>query len=170
MFQNILKIFRITFMINSFRGEYKYLSNFYPCAIKYNGNMFESTEAAYMSAKNDDPEWLKYCMDPQNTPAMIKKKSYSITIRPNWDDMKLSVMEEVLRYKFFKHRGLGDMLLATGHQNLVEGTTWNDRFWGVDVTVTPNIGENHLGRLLMKLRDELRIVRSSEIEKIKEVI
>ena len=153
-------------MIHTFRGEQKWLSNFYPVAIKYNGNLFQSTEAAYMSAKNDDPEWLAFCMDPNNTPAQIKKKSHFITVRPNWDEIKLGVMEEVLRYKFFMHKGLGDMLLATGDQNLVEGTTWNDRYWGVDVTVTPNIGENNLGRLLMKLRKQLKSLRNIDKDPI----
>jgi len=58
----------------------------------------------------------------------------------------------MLRLKFTKHESLKEKLLATGDEELVEGNDWNDRVWGkVD-----GVGENHLGRLLMKIRAELR--------------
>jgi ribA/ribD-fused uncharacterized protein len=110
-------------------------------------------EAAYMSAKSDDILWQNFCKDPFNSPGAIKKRSKIITIKENWADIKLSVMEECLRCKFSYPHTI-EMLLLTGDQNIVEGNTWNDRFWGVDLKETPNIGENHLGRLLMKIRDE----------------
>ena len=43
------------------------------------------------------------------------------------------------------------MLLATGEEYLVEGNTWGDKYWGV----CGGIGLNHLGKLLMQVRDEL---------------
>jgi len=70
-------------------------------------------------------------------------------LRPDWDDVKLQIMEEALRQKF-KRNPLHDQLMATGRQELIEGNTWGDKFWGVDGT-----GENHLGKLLMQIRDEV---------------
>lgn len=143
-------------MIHTFHTkETRFLSNFYPITIKFRGAEYASVEAAYMSAKSEDPLWKSFCQDPFNSPAVIKNRSKTLTLREDWADIKLSVMEECLRLKF-SYPHMIEMLLATGDQNIVEGTTWNDRFWGVDLNVSPNIGENHLGRLLMKIRDELK--------------
>jgi len=52
----------------------------------------------------------------------------------------------------FKQEDLKQMLLDTGDQELVEGNTWNDTFWGV----CRGEGQNNLGKILMKVRMELR--------------
>ena len=36
---------------------------------------------------------------------------------------------------------------------LVEGNYWKDTFWGVDEKLG---GKNHLGRILMEIREELK--------------
>lgn len=59
-------------------------------------------------------------------------------------------MLDALRKKFSDDK-LRSMLLATGEEYLVEGNTWGDKYWGV----CGGIGLNHLGKLLMQVRDEL---------------
>lgn len=72
-------------------------------------------------------------------------------MREDWEEIKISVMEALLRQKFCDARtGLGRMLVDTGDQDIVEGNSWGDRFWGVDGT-----GKNILGKLLMHIRDDL---------------
>ncbi|WP_242837734.1 NADAR domain-containing protein [Ruminococcus albus] len=44
-------------------------------------------------------------------------------------------------------------LLATGGEELVEGNDWNDRIWGK----VNGQGENRLGIIFMKVREELRL-------------
>lgn len=66
--------------------------------------------------------------------------------------MKLDVMEACVRDKFTRNADLRRRLLETGDAELVEGNTWGDRFWGV----CDGEGENHLGRVLIKVRGELR--------------
>lgn len=61
-------------------------------------------------------------------------------------------MEEIVRAKFSENETLKNMLLATGDAELKEGNTWNDTFWGIDQKT--GSGENHLGKILMKIRDE----------------
>ena len=61
-------------------------------------------------------------------------------------------MEEIVRAKFGQNPVLADKLLATGDTLLIEGNTWGDKFWGVDTRVGQ--GENHLGKILMKVRAE----------------
>ena len=56
-------------------------------------------------------------------------------------------MEFVLRQKF-AHPDLLAMLLATGDMELVEDNDWDDTYWGV----CNGLGQNHLGKLLMKIR------------------
>ena len=46
-------------------------------------------------------------------------------------------------------------LINTLDENIVEGNWWGDVFWGVNLKVDPNVGENHLGRLIMEIRKEL---------------
>lgn len=64
-------------------------------------------------------------------------------------------MEEIVRAKFSQHPELEERLLATGDRKLVEGNPWNDTFQGVDVRTGK--GQNHLGEILMKIRDELKV-------------
>ena len=37
--------------IDSFRGEYDYLSNFYSCPVEYDGLTYQNTEASFQAAK-----------------------------------------------------------------------------------------------------------------------
>lgn len=136
-------------MIDSFRGEYFFLSNFYECPIIYDGRTFQSTEAAFQSAKTLNPK-LRDEFTKLN-PSESKRVGNSVKLREDWEEVKLQVMEDVLRIKFKPGSELAQRLLATGDEELVEGNTWRDRVWGV----YNGKGENHLGKLLMKIRGEL---------------
>ena len=59
-----------------------------------------------------------------------------------------------MRAKFTQNPKLKEQLLSTGDAILIEGNTWNDRYWGVDAS--SGVGKNHLGKLLMKIRSELK--------------
>lgn len=142
-------------MITTFRGEYGFLSNFYVTPVILKGVTYTSSEHAYMSAKSDEPQWKAYCINPNISASDVKANSKHIRYVDNWHKMKISVMKECLESKF-ENPFLRAKLLATGDQNIQEGNFHKDRFWGVDLSVTPNIGENHLGRLLMELRKEIR--------------
>lgn len=143
-------------MISRFREEYDWLSNFYSVPIFYKGTLYQSSEAAYMSQRNHSEEWKKFCADPFSKANLIKRQSKLIEDRPDWPQVKLQVMEEVLRIKFSVPY-LREKLIATGNQNIQEGNDWKDQFWGIRFDMQPNYGENHLGRLIMKIRDELLI-------------
>jgi len=135
--------------INDFRGEYAFLSNFCPCEIVYEGMKFQSTEAAYQAAKTVDiKEREKFIY---LGPGEAKRLGRSVKLRPDWEKIKLSVMENLLRQKF-SDKKLQERLFATGNEMLIEGNWWNDTYWGV----CRGKGENHLGKLLMKIRSEIR--------------
>lgn len=63
-------------------------------------------------------------------------------------------MEDIAWAKFAQKEDLRQLLLETGDMILDEGNTWNDTFWGVDAKTRE--GQNHLGRILMRVRKELQ--------------
>lgn len=72
---------------------------------------------------------------------------------PNWVDRRLEVMMEALRSKFATHEGPRQMLMQTSKEGLeIEELSPHDYFWGCGADGS---GENHLGKLLMKLRSEI---------------
>jgi len=139
-------------MIKEFQGKYRWLSNFWPVEITYNGLLFPSLEHAYMSAKNNSKEWKYFCVQEKN-PKIVKKRSYEIDLVPDWDNKKLEIMNNLISIKF-KNRELRKKLLQTKNTYIQEGNTWNDTFWGVDIKTKK--GENNLGKIIMQVRDEIK--------------
>jgi len=131
-------------MISGFRGKYRFLSNFYD----WGGCC--TAEHHYQAAKatnERDADWVRNA----KTPAEAKKRGRQIPVRSDWDEVKLQVMEDVVREKF-QDKILQGLLLETGDQELVEDNWWGDTFWGT----CKGTGENHLGKILMKIRKEIR--------------
>lgn len=137
--------------INSFRGKYFYLSNFYHAPVTYNGLTYLNNEAAFQAQKSiDRSEQETFTM---LSPSDAKKKGRHVRLRSDWENVKDKVMEDIVRAKFTQHTDLQRSLLETGSARLIEGNTWNDRYWGVDIN--SGIGKNRLGEILMKVRSEL---------------
>lgn len=141
-----------TKVIGLFREEYFFLSNFYETKITYNGLTYKNAEAAFQAQK---------CMTEKEKEAFTeleavaaKRKGKRVKLRPDWEEVKLFMMEEIVRAKFTQNESLREMLLATGDAILREGNTWRDTFWGVNLK--SGRGQNNLGIILMKIRDELR--------------
>ncbi|RIK69394.1 MAG: DUF1768 domain-containing protein [Planctomycetota bacterium] len=136
--------------IESFRGEYRFLSNFYPAEVVFEGITFPTCEHAYQAAKTLD-SGERRSIAALATPSEAKRAGRELSLRADWDRVKLLVMEECVRDKFTRNPALRDRLLATGKARLIEGNVWGDTFWGV----CDGRGENHLGCILMKVRAEL---------------
>lgn len=136
--------------IDRFRDEYDFLSNFYPVQIEYGGLIYQNAEAAFQAQKClTDEEKAAFCGLPANK---AKRLGRQVQLRSDWETVKEGIMEEIVRAKFGQNPVLADKLLATGDTLLIEGNTWGDKFWGVDTRVGQ--GENHLGKILMKVRAE----------------
>lgn len=144
-------------MVTEFQGEYRFLSNFW---IEPDGT---SVELEYQTAKYSDPtDRAKFSgLTPGQSKRLggkgvIKLGGKLITVtsfRSDWpnESVRLGVMLELVRQKFLDHESLREKLLATGDQFLIEGNPHNDSFWGQ----CDGIGRNHLGRILMQVREEL---------------
>ena len=132
-----------------FRDEYFFLSNMYPCEIKYKGYTFPSSENLY--------QFLKIPENLQNdyieifstiSPFEAKQLGKRVPIRKDWKNIKVNVMKFVLDLKF-KNDLLKKLKDVKGE--IIEHNDWGDKFWGKDLNGN---GENHLGKLLMKIRDK----------------
>lgn len=136
-------------MIKSFRGEYAFLSNFYPCFVTYEGIRYPSVEHAFQAAKTlDENERKRFAV--MQTAADAKYFGRRVKLREDWEQVKEDVMLECLRSKF-SNKELKEKLLATQSKMLVEGNMHGDRYWGK----VQGVGKNRLGELLMKVRSEL---------------
>ena len=139
--------------ITDFHEErYAFLSNFYEASVTYEGLTYGSNEAAFQAQKCvTEEEKIPFTKIP---PSKSKSMGRRVQLRPDWEQVKVGIMEEIVRAKFTQHPELAAQLLATGDKVLVEGNRWGDKFWGVDNRTGQ--GENHLGKILMKVRKELR--------------
>ncbi len=129
------------------------VKQFCPCTIVLNGIAYPSVEHAYMSAKSDDVRWYLKCTDENIKPGAIKKMSRKILLVSNWDSIKIEVMLECLNQKF-NQEPYKTLLIETGDAYIQEGNFWGDTFWGVDLNT--KIGENHLGKFIMEIREKLK--------------
>jgi N-glycosidase YbiA len=137
--------------IESFTGNHRFLSNFYPSPIEYQGIRYPSVEHAYQAAKVcDGQEIQKIAISKLTTASEAKKFGRKITMRADFDQIKLRVMEELIRLKFATEP-LRGRLQNTGSRKLIEGNYWNDTFWGI----CRGKGDNHLGETLMRIRREM---------------
>lgn len=137
-------------MVKEFQGDHRWLSNFYPCTVVLDGVTYPSIENAYQAAKTtnqDERIAFRECK-----PGQAKRAGRSVTVRPDWDCIKLDVMAELTKQKY-KHKNLRSMLLSTGEQYIQEGNRWGDTFWGV--CLKTNKGENNLGRIIMMVREHI---------------
>jgi N-glycosidase YbiA len=139
-------------MIDKFDGtEFGFLSNFYPSKVKLGDIIFPTIEHAFQAAKTLDIE-ERLTIKEASTPGVAKIMGRGVKLRPDWEEIKISVMEDLVRQKFTNDPILKQKLLDTRHQILVEGNHWHDTFWGV----CNNVGQNNLGKILMKIRAEFQ--------------
>lgn len=158
-------------MISGFNGRWSFLSNFYPCLIYHQGLEYKSVEAFYVAMKIDSDQIIngKYytsgdfreMISKLDNPGLIKKIGKKVKLRKDWDSKKLEYMNWAVREKF-KDESLKEMLLLTGDQEIIEENYWGDTFWGI----CKGKGQNHLGKILMKVRDELRGIKKTGLEEI----
>ena len=140
-------------IISSFKGKYHFLSNFWS-GNPFNVNsvngviVYKTNEHFYQAHKTLYTKEFNFVLDA-SSPGEAKKRGRKVTVRKDWDEVKLKVMEEGLRKKFSCHY-LITKLVCTYPLQLIEGNIWGDRFWGV----CKGTGDNHLGKLLMKIRGE----------------
>lgn len=139
----------MTEKITTFIGEYCFLSNFYRSPITWAGKTWPTVEHAYQAAKTSDPV-VQEAIRVLELPNQAKRAGRYVQIRPDWEDVKVDLMMELVDIKFTQHPELKQRLLDTSDLYIEEGNTWRDTFWGV--CPPGGSGKNFLGRILMSLR------------------
>lgn len=140
-------------MSNNFKGfqdEYFFLSNFYPCKVEYEDMIYPSSEHAFAAAKTLDIRG-RILIQECSTPGLAKRMGRNVTLRKDWDNIRVDIMKQILHNKFMDNKELRERLLLTGNLELIEYNYWGDTFWGV----CNGVGQNNLGKLLMALRQEI---------------
>jgi ribA/ribD-fused uncharacterized protein len=134
--------------IAEFQREHRWLSNFWPAVVTLDNVSYPSVENAYQAAKTTNP--LKRLIFVDISSVEAKRQGRKLQLRADWPSVRLTIMEYLVWQKF-NHGPLRLKLRQTGDAELIEGNYWHDTFWGV----CEGVGENHLGKILMKIRAEL---------------
>ena len=142
--------------IDSFVDEHAFLSNFYFIKVTLDGMLFSSVEHAYQAAKTEDLALRAQFQEPI-TSAAAKSRGRALKKRSDWNSISVPLMTMLNRQKY-KDPELRSLLLQTGEAILTEGNWWGDTFWGV----SKGVGENHLGIILMQIRDDIRKGKDKE--------
>lgn len=142
--------------IASFRGQYRFLSNFFPSPMEYQGKIWPTVEHAYQAAKTLDRNQQEK-IRLARTPGIAKRLGRRADLRPDWNDIRVGVMRDLINLRFAQP-SLREKLMGTGTADLIEGNTWHDNFWGICRCgkCCQHDGLNILGTILMQQRDAQR--------------
>ena len=143
--------------IDSFSGEYAFMSNFSYSPMEFEGISVPTAEHAFqmMKASTDD---MRQFVAMAPTASQAKSRGRGVKIRGDWEQIKFDIMYRIQQEKYRQCPHLRTQLLATDDAELEEGNWWHDNIWGNckcercrDIE-----GHNMLGNILMKVRKELK--------------
>ena len=147
-------------------GDYFFLSSMYPVGggiETEEGVTAKSAENIYQASKFEDPNAQLEVLGADTGYAAKKVanrlESSGVPIREDWSEVRVDKMREAVARKFADGTKLAKMLILTGEEDIIQGNTHGDNFWGVSPPGNPN-GKNMLGKILMKRRDELSSSRA----------
>lgn len=140
--------------IRRFEDDHAFLSNFYPAPIEWEELLFPSVEHAFQAAKCRDV--IERRSFTSGFAADVKQLGQMVPLRRDWDEVKQQIMLDLVRRKF-EIPALARRLFATADTTLIEGNLWGDRYWGV----CGGVGRNELGKILMRVREELGAVNAT---------
>lgn len=139
--------------IDRFNGEFRFLSNFWPAEVEFDGEIYRTVEHAYQAAKVPPGavrDAVRFC----ETPGEAKRMMLRYTASTGFHRAKVAIMLDLVRQKFTRDQVLRGQLLNTGDAVIVEGNDWGDEFWG-KVPDANGRGLNMLGAILMIVRSEI---------------
>lgn len=137
-----------------YEESYFALHNFSAHAIEIDGITYPTAEHAFHALKFDDSNLRdRIIACPSPIAAFKLGKELKPHRRPDWDDIKIDILTDIIRHKAQQNPDVKETLLLSGSEEIVEANPTDD-FWGNG----PNgDGQNHTGKILMKIRDELKV-------------
>jgi N-glycosidase YbiA len=133
------------------KDPYGFMGNYSRYRFYIYGRWWSCVEAPYQAMKTFDKA-EQDAIQKAKTSNEARLLGQKVTLRPDWDQVKASIMKECLMAKFLQHKDIRDQLLATGDEELIEDSPI-DYYWGCGADGS---GLNMLGKLLMEIREELR--------------
>lgn len=140
-------------------GSWYSFSSFSSFIVRWRDTDWATSEHAYQAAKFDDPAIIAQIKNARSAyDAKIIAHTYEHMKIPHWHQVKLKIMEEIVRAKLAQHPYIRRKLLETGDREIIEDSP-TDSFWGRGHDWR---GDNHLGKIWMNLRQELKQCNSAD--------
>jgi ribA/ribD-fused uncharacterized protein len=132
---------------------YRCFSNFSEHPVVYSGITYQTPEHAYQAAKAVNKMAHDHIASSVSA-ALAKRRGRNVTLRFDWENVKLGIMAVIVYSKFTQHEDARKILISTGNSLLIEGNRWGDDLWGmIKGEQGVWIGQNLLGKVLMSARD-----------------
>lgn len=139
-----------------YENEYYIFSNFSSFAVEKDGVVWQTSEHLYQASKfmGESPsleiiEEIRNARSAHDSKKITKK--YPDSYRPDWEEVKIQVMENIIRLKHDQHEYIQKKLKESGDREIIENSP-KDAFWGWG---PDKDGRNELGKIWMRLRNEL---------------
>ena len=135
-------------------GEYGYLATYSNYGFFKDGVFWKTSEHYYQAQKFKDSE-TKIRIQNAETPKIASTigRDRKLNLRSDWEEVKQDVMFDAVYYKFKQNKDILQKLLDTGNARIVEATV-KESYWGCGPN---NDGQNNYGKILIKVREKLRI-------------
>ncbi|KOR37488.1 MULTISPECIES: NADAR family protein [Planktothricoides] len=138
-------------------NPYGYLSNFSLHGIYLDSAEWLTVEHYYQAQKfvGSPNESVIPLIAAAPTPeaAAALGRDRTLILRSDWEQVKRPIMRSAVLQKFLSHRDIQQQLLDTGDETLIEDSP-KDYYWGCGADHT---GHNYLGKILMAVREEIRL-------------
>ena len=141
-------------IVGCYEREFYVFSNFSSFGVKWKGKNWPTSEHAYQAAHffKTAPDLAKKIHKAKSAHEAYKIAKSNVDKAPkNWHDIKVVVMEDIVRHKLNQNPYVMHKLLQIGNRLIVEDSP-KDSFWGWGRN---RKGRNELGKIWMKLRDEM---------------
>lgn len=158
--------------VRFYEQEFYVLSNFSSFRLTWHGFDFDTSEHAYHWTKFYDPPFDRNTKLPSIRAQVLDARSahdalkiaqeHKDHVRADWDDIRVTVMYNIVSAKAQQHEYVRRKLLETGDRELVEDS-WRDSFWGWG---PDRDGLNMLGVLWMRVRAELRQELANQYQRV----
>jgi len=141
-------------VIGFYEREFFCFSNFSSFAVEWKGRLWPTSEHAYQAAHFFEtvPELVEEIYKAKSAHVAYKLAKANVDRAPeNWEEIKPIIMEEIVRCKLEQNPYVLHKLEQTSDKLIVEDSP-KDSFWGWG---PDRDGRNELGKIWMKLRDEI---------------
>jgi len=157
-------------MITNFKGKFDFLDPAYYCLAGYDGVIYNSAEAAFLASQYDAPCFRSMFRNTALPIWRARELARRLQKRRDWTpELSLDLMRQITLDKFSRTPRLHAALLDTGDEQIVAENNWHEQFWGCCICNTrpgkygrrfscSAPGRNHLGEILMSVRDQLQTV------------